>query len=154
MKISLIDLSVVKNVQLLRKIIEKEMIKFACNNLNDEIKLHLEKNIYMQKFYFEKSMFDEIIHLDNELHKYLFEISNNLLIYKNISKLYIHYDRIRTLEYKNKIHYKNTIKDHEDLYKAILDCDADFAESIISKHLDRLFENIDTIQKKYPNYFV
>ena len=71
--VSLIDWDLVEEAQFMRLTLEKGVIRLACEGIEEEKLRGLEKNVKLQQFYVENSEPDELLELDNQFHKELFE---------------------------------------------------------------------------------
>ena len=69
----MIDWDLVEEAQFMRLTLEKGVIRLACEGIEEEKLRGLEKNVKLQQFYVENSEPDELLELDNQFHKELFE---------------------------------------------------------------------------------
>ena len=87
-KISMIDYTVVEEARFLRNTLECAIVKEACQVAEAVNILRLQENVNLQKFYMENHKTEELLEMDNEFHKYLFQFTNKIEIY-NLMKILI-----------------------------------------------------------------
>lgn len=152
MKVALIDPHVIRNVRLMRMLIEKEMVRKCCVKASSSDIRWMERNIELQHFYLEHREMQKTVELDNELHEKFYTIAGYDYIYRSTRGSMIHYDRVRMLEafYAS---YLDSIADHTKMVRAIEgNCPAE-ACRLIEVHLDRGILNEEKLWKEYPQYF-
>ena len=154
MRVSLIDMDLVRQARLLRMTLEKEVAMDCCDYVTAEDLTKLEENLALQEFYCQRGMLPELIQKDNEFHHQLFCISRNEMLYRVVHAVSIHYDRVRNLEAADQEHSQNTIADHRAILDAVRAGDRARAGYDIENHLGRYLTNVKGLIKKYPEYFV
>ena len=154
MRVSLIDMDLVRQARLLRMTLEKEVAMDCCDYVTAEDLTKLEENLALQEFYCQRGMLPELIQKDNEFHHQLFCISRNEMLYRVVHAVSIHYDRVRNLEAADLEHSQNTIADHRAILDAVRAGDRARAGYEIENHLGRYLTNVKGLIKKYPEYFV
>ena len=154
MRVSLIDMDLVRQARLLRMTLEKEVAMDCCDYVTAEDLTKLEENLALQEFYCQRGMLPELIQKDNEFHHKLFCISRNEMLYRVVHAVSIHYDRVRNLEAADQEHSQNTIADHRAILDAVRAGDRARAGYEIENHLGRYLTNVKGLIKKYPEYFV
>lgn len=154
MRVSLIDMDLVRQARLLRMTLEKEVAMDCCDYVTAEDLTKLEENLALQEFYCQRGMLPELIQKDNEFHHQLFCISRNEMLYRVVHAVSIHYDRVRNLEAADQEHSQNTIADHRAILDAVRAGDRARAGYEIENHLGRYLTNVKGLIKKYPEYFV
>ena len=154
MRVSLIDMDLVRQARLLRMTLEKEVAMDCCDYVTAEDLTKLEENLALQEFYCQRGMLPELIQKDNEFHHQLFCISRNEMLYRVVHAVSIHYDRVRNLEAADLEHSQNTIADHRAILDAVRAGDRARAGYEIENHLGRYLMNVKGLIEKYPEYFV
>lgn len=150
--VSLIDWGLVEEAQFMRLTLEKAVIRLACQGLDEEKIQGLEKNVKLQQFYKNNNDTGELIELDNQFHKELFEITDKSHIYKLMSGIILHFDRLRTLRTKT-IDHQYVVDDHLALLNAIRMRDVQAGEETMERHLTRHVIDEEIVRSKYPQYF-
>lgn len=151
--VSLIDWGLVEEAQFMRLTLEKGVIRLACENMQDEDLMELEKNVMLQKFHFENKNIDDMIEQDNQFHKSLFRITEKVHVYRLMSNIVLHFDRLRTLRTKTAVDHKYVLEDHMALLDAIRLHDPEKGEEIMERHLTRHKIDEKIVRETYPQYF-
>lgn len=152
MKVSLIDANIIRNVRLLRKLIEMELIRECCEKAGREDLQWFSENIVLQEFYHRRRESSKVMEQDNAFHQKLYDITGYQYLYRSTRGQMIHYDRVRTLEAFYDT-YEEAIHDHRGMYEAIRDKDGDRASQLMEIHLDRWLVNEKRLRREYPEYF-
>lgn len=153
--ISKIDLKIVDDAVFLRELCEKEIIRFSMHR-SDKVVLirELEKNIAFQQInYTYQEDFYEFFQLDNAFHEIIYTFNARGNIWKNISKLTTHYDRLRLIDAADRNHQKRTIEEHIKIMQIIENTREDCIETTVLTHLEKYKSIIDRLKKQYPTYF-
>lgn len=150
--ISLIDTALVKEDRFLRLVLEKAIVKMACQIASEEDLLSLEANLNLQDFYLQNSAPNELLKLDDEFHKMLFLICKKSRIYALMNGMTIHFDRVRSLSLVTIKDIK-IVHDHREIVDAIRRKDQEAAEAIMTKHLSRYKVDDELLRAEYSQYY-
>lgn len=155
--VSLIDWELVEEALFMRLTLEKAVVRLACQGIEEEKIQELEKNVKLQKFYIDNNEAGELLELDNQFHKELFAITNKIHIYRLMSVMMLHFDRLRTLRTK-AVDQRYVIEDHLKILEAIRNKRPLEGEQVMERHLTRYIidekivkENIRNILKLWRN---
>ena len=133
--VSLIDKEIIDEAIFMRSLLEKEVLKQACNEFSEEIFMELEKNLFAQKLVLNKvGKENEFHNLDKEFHKLIFIGCNKINIWESIMKISTHYNRMRLLS-ERKIDKAQIIKQHEEMVSIIKNKDLDKIDKYIDNHI-------------------
>ena len=158
--VSLIDWELVEEALFMRLTLEKAVVRLACQGIEEEKIQELEKNVkfdaksymgYMSRKYFEIGA-GELLELDNQFHKELFAITNKIHIYRLMSVMMLHFDRLRTLRTK-AVDQRYVIEDHLKILEAIRNKRPLEGEQVMERHLTRYIIDEKIVKEKYPQYF-
>ncbi|CEH33920.1 GntR family transcriptional regulator [Romboutsia lituseburensis] len=133
--VSLIDRSLINEAIFMRSILEKEVLREACNGFSEELFMELEKNLFAQKLVSDKDGKElEFHNLDKKFHKLIFLGCEKINIWESIMNISTHYNRMRLLsEMKsNKI---QIINQHEQMLDIIKNKKFDDIEDYINIHI-------------------
>ena len=144
--VSLIDWELVEEALFMRLTLEKAVVRLACQGIEEEKIQELEKNVKLQKFYIDNNEAGELLELDNQFHKELFAITNKIHIYRLMSVMMLHFDRLRTLRTK-------AVEDHLKILEAIRNKRPLEGEQVMERHLTRYIIDEKIVKEKYPQYF-
>ena len=150
--VSLIDWEMVEEALFMRLTLEKAVVQLACQGISEEKMQELEKNVKLQKFYIDNNEPGELLELDNQFHKELFAITNKIHIYRLMSVMMLHFDRLRTLRTK-AVDQQYVIGDHIKILEAIQNKDPFEGERAMERHLTRYVIDEKIVMEKYPQYF-
>ena len=150
--VSFIDMAHVEEAIFLRFTIESEITAMACNMATEADIQHMEENVTLQHFYYEKNNLDKIMELDNAFHEIMYRITNKMQCHYMVRLMSIHYDRIREINL-HSFDPERIIKEHEEILETIKNRDPEAARKALSKHLSRHVIQEDEIKKKFPQYF-
>ena len=150
--VSLIDWEMVEEAQFMRLTLEKAVVRLACQEISEEKIQELERNVKLQKFYIDNNEPGELLELDNQFHKELFTITNKIHIYRLMSVMMLHFDRLRTLRTK-AVDQQYVIEDHIKILEAIRNKNALEGELAMEQHLTRHMIDEKIVMEKYPQYF-
>ena len=129
-KISMIDYTVVEEARFLRNTLECAIVKEACQVAEAVNILRLQENVNLQKFYMENHKTEELLEMDNEFHKYLFQFTNKIEIYNLMKNFDIHFDRIRSVSIRSVKNLK-IVEDHEKILDCIRNSDEEECPAVL-----------------------
>lgn len=139
--ISLIDMNLINEAIFMRYTLEKEILKEASKNFDENILIELQKNMFAQKLLVDKKdLAIEFHKLDTEFHRLLFLGVKKQNIWDNILNLSTHYNRMRLLSDIEK-DKKDIIKEHEQYLDIIVNSNSDsninkqHIEDVVTKHI-------------------
>ena len=150
--VSKIDYNLVEESRFVRLVLEKAIIDIVCDKPDDKFIDRLEINIRNQKYYLDKEDKTNLMQLDNEFHKILFEMANKLQTHELVESISGHFDRLRNLSI-NTIKDIKTVSDHEKIFLAIKSCDSFKAKELMEIHLSRHKFEEKILREKFSDYF-
>ena len=150
--VSKIDYNLVEESRFVRLVLEKAIIDIVCDKPDDKFIDRLEINIRNQKYYLDKEDKTNLMQLDNEFHKILFEMANKLQTHELVESISGHFDRLRNLSI-NTIKDIKTVSDHEKIFSAIKSCDSFKAKELMEIHLSRHKFEEKILREKFSDYF-
>lgn len=151
--VSLIDSNLVEQAIFARSILEKEVLKLACNYFPSESLLELKKICSFQKSILtisEDSL--EFYNLDNQFHKTIYLGCKKENIWEMIDSLSAHYNRLRALDALTKQNLFSVLKQHELIIEIIENKKIDEVDKIIDEHLNN-YKHV-MMKEKYSEYFL
>lgn len=133
--VSLIDKEIIDEAIFMRKLLEKGVLREACNEFSEEMFMELEKNLFAQKLVLNKDGKENEFHnLDKEFHKLIFIGCHKINIWESIMKISTHYNRMRLLS-ERKTDKALLVKQHEEMLSIIKNKDLDKIDEYIEKHI-------------------
>ena len=132
--VSLIDKEIIDEAIFMRKLLEKGVLREACNEFSEEMFMELEKNLFAQKLVLNKDGKENEFHnLDKEFHKLIFIGCHKINIWESIMKISTHYNRMRLLS-ERKTDKALLVKQHEEMLSIIKNKDLDKIDEYIEKN--------------------
>lgn len=136
--ISLIDYNLIQQALFMRHVLEKEVLKLACEDFPMHSLIELEKNLLSQKLIMSTSKDEvEFEELDFEFHSIIFSGVKKEHIWSTILNLSSHYKRMRLMY---GLHHENNISDtvlnqHEQILNLIKNKDVNGVDDLIDEHI-------------------
>ncbi len=143
----------VEEGRFVREKIERAIVREACRTFSDKVLFKLETNIAMQNLCLKKGSYQNLFELDEEFHYILYEGCNKLRTWDLIRQMNSHFDRLRVLRLSSNPGWDIVIEQHEKLLRLITEKKEDEAEKLITKHLNLVNFEKETLKSHYPNYF-
>lgn len=150
--VALINPQMVEESRFLRHVLDRAVIKVACNKATEADISELEENVHLQEFYLEKGNANKIYELDNEFHQLIYKAADKSTIYDMRATMMIHFDRVRTLSVA-AVKDMKIVSDHRGMLEAIKAKDEEEAVRLVDKHLSRYQVDEELIEKQYPEFF-
>lgn len=152
--VSQINTADVKNFVFMRKTIESEIIRLACEKATLDSIAEMKEELQAQKVFLKiKDGRISMFLLDNSFHRLIYEISDHGDAWKLLQKNGGAFNRLRTLEVLDINYTDRRYKENVELTEIIENQQIDKIESFINKHLDALDSTLPRLQKDYPKYF-
>ncbi|MDO4535704.1 MAG: GntR family transcriptional regulator [Clostridium perfringens] len=129
------DWRLIEEAIFMRYFLEKEVLKEATINFNEDKLIELEKCLFAQQLIADKKNNElEFHHLDNEFHRLLFEGVNKSNVWEAIRRISTHYNRMRLLEELNQD--KKVIVDEHNKYLTIIkNKDKSLVDKVVLEHI-------------------
>jgi GntR family transcriptional regulator, rspAB operon transcriptional repressor len=152
-RVSLIDISKAREAQFLRRALEIEVAKVACDLPEKQFVQDLREIVDRQRECANKSNLQAFDALDGAFHQRLFEAAGVPDLYALIRQRSGHIDRIRRLHLPVVGKTQEVIRDHDLIIKAIAKSKTDEAQFRLRDHLSRSLAYSPKLREKYPTYF-
>lgn len=132
----------VKDIYMMRSLLEGLCAKWATCNITKEQLDELEENVYLSEFHASKGHSQQIAELDNRFHEILYEACNSKMLQRQLRDFHGYVLRVRK---KTLAKYKRSTqsnKEHKLILEAIKDKDAEKAEKMANEHILNAYENM------------
>jgi len=150
--VSLIDTDIIGETSFMRRILEKEIIKIACDKRSDEDLKLLRDNVIQYKKNVKNNDLYKLLDIDNGFHEILFSIADKKLTFNFIKDHIKHFNRARVFNII-EMDKNRTLIEHSDILEAIKDKNSKKALSIIELHLSHVNDDLKFLKNKFPDYF-
>ncbi|MCQ2575183.1 MAG: GntR family transcriptional regulator [Treponema sp.] len=150
--VSLIDMKLVNEGRFVRSTLEAPITELACQLATSEDIQRLEENLNLQEFYIKKQNLEKILELDDDFHRYMYQIADKMQTYIMVKNMNIHYDRFRQL----KLHVSTAfplVDEHKEILDAIIAKDCTVAKDLVIAHLSKINADEKELRKAYGQFF-
>lgn len=120
----------------IRQRIEGLAAYYATINMTPEGRETLSHIVDLQEFYFNKWDPDRLRHVDDEFHDTICRLSKRTVIYDTLKPLLRKTRRYRRIAMSDKNRATNTMREHREIYEAIMSGDANLAMELTNKHIE------------------
>lgn len=119
--------------------------RMATERLTDKAKSELTSIVELSEFYVGRGDVEKIKELDTGFHRIIYDASGNRMLTKVLSELHrnIRAYRQRALAVPGRL--EETVKEHREILEAMLKGDAEAADVLTSRHIERAMDNIRKI---------
>lgn len=149
--VSLFNINHIEEARYIRKCLEADTFLQACVFFSDDAMIALEANVKLQKNAIERDDRKRFLELDQEFHRILCEGCDRGSLWPVISKLSLHFFRIRRLKVdKGFVRQQMFYDQHLELIEAIKAHDAERALSILNGHISW---DVEPLCSAYPELF-
>lgn len=154
--ISKIKPQLIKEASFMRYILEKEVLKQACESFPKTDMYDLKKNVALQEELIGQKGKEREFHiLDKEFHHIIFKGKEKEHIWEAIIRISTHYNRMRLLS-EIRHSFVEPIKQHSKIVEIIEQKDSDQVEDIVRLHIvepTKLWNDLYKADSPYINYF-
>lgn len=153
--VSPMDLDLLSQGVIMRCIVESEIVKSLCGNLNEELIRLLRESLRLQReHFFSPGAVFLSTHLDDEFHRLTYHAARKDNVYAFTKMLCGHFDRIRHLVIlEGRMNHRSIFAEHEELYARLLTGMDDGLEDFYRRHLVGYEVHMPLLTGKYPDYF-
>ncbi|MEP3275691.1 MAG: GntR family transcriptional regulator [Stappiaceae bacterium] len=149
-KISIQD---ILNTRFIRTAVEVEVVRTACENVEEKDLNLLRENLKLQKKAVADGDGDLFHDLDYAFHKGLCLAAKCEFAFKTIAENKSHVDRLCMLGLADNSGMKDLYRDHCEIFDALRQGEADTIVSLTRQHLMRLDTILDYARTNYSDYF-
>jgi DNA-binding GntR family transcriptional regulator len=133
----------------IRQRIEGLAAYHATKNLTEAGKEELRQISELQDFYFEKQDIDNLRKMDDKFHDAIYHLSDRPVLRDTLIPLHRKSQRYRKISIEDKTRLGHSVREHKDIYEAIVSGNADLAAELITEHIARAKKNM--IERCYQN---
>ncbi len=126
----------------IRERIEGLSAYYATVNLTSEGLEKLKQISELQDFYYARKDIEHLRQMDDQFHDTIYELSQRTVIRDTLLPLHRKTMRYRKLSIEAPDRLELSIKEHKDIFNAIVSGDAKLASELITKHITLAKENM------------
>lgn len=120
----------------IRQQIEGLATYYATVNMTDEGRAELSHIVDLQEFYYQKRDLEHLRQVDDEFHDAICRLSRRTVIYDTLSPLLRKTRRYRRMSMQDEERVGKTMKEHRQIYDAIMAGNADLARELATRHIE------------------
>jgi DNA-binding GntR family transcriptional regulator len=151
--VSLIDVGLARQAQLLRRSIELELVHLLSSQENQEFVRTSRVLIGKQRQYARSGDLEAFNQVDLTFHKTMYEAAGAIDLWELVRRQSVHIDRIRRLHLPVGGKASQIVQDHSEIVRAIAGRDAAAAQAALRSHLSKSLAFSDELQIRFPAYF-
>ena len=132
----------VKDIYMIRSLLEGLCAKWACEHITDEQLEELEENVYLAKFHAGKGHLEQLAQLDNRFHEVLYEGCDSKMLEHLLKDFHQYVLRVRKKTLNNERRGTASNQEHEMILEAIKEKNAELAQQLANEHITKAYENM------------
>ena len=126
----------------IRQRIEGLAAYYTTVNLSDEGRKELSHIVDLQDFYYGKGDLEHLRQADDAFHDAICRLSGRMVIYDTLSPLLRKTRRYRGISMQDTDRIGHTMKEHRQMYEAIMAGDAELAMELTTRHIQNAKEHM------------
>ena len=131
----------IADIYAIRMRLEGLAARLAAERMSDTDREKLTEIVDLSEFYLKKGNDEKKSELDSEFHSIIFRASGSRHLCKILSDLHKNIKAYRKLSLSFPTRAERSVTEHRDILEAILNKDADKAESLTYIHIERALDN-------------
>ena len=151
--VSLIDVGLAREAQLLRRSIELEVIHLLSSRKNAETVRILRDCIADQRRHAKERDLELFNEADLQFHRTMYEAADASRLWELVRRQSVHIDRIRRLHLPITGKAAQIVQDHSGIVKAISENDPVRAQSLLRDHLAKSLAFSEELRFRFPHFF-
>lgn len=132
----------VKDIYMIRSLLEGLCAKWACEHITEEQLEELEENVYLAKFHAGKGHLEQLAQLDNRFHDILYEACDSKMLEHLLKDFHQYVLRVRKKTLNNERRGTASNQEHEMILEAIKEKNAELAQQLANEHITKAYENM------------
>lgn len=132
----------VKDIYMIRSLLEGLCAKWATQNITKEQLEELEENVYLSEFHTAKGHREQIAELDNRFHEILYEACNSKMLEHQLRDFHDYVLRVRKKTLSEDKRSMESNKEHHLILDAIREGNPEKAEQMANRHIISAYENM------------
>lgn len=149
-----ISLKGIADSRFVRKAIEVEVARVACENFNASHHAAFEENLALQSESVADNDFQSFKELDAQFHRLLCLVADSEHAYRTISESKLQVDRLCAFALSRRTEFKDVYQDHVKMYELLKQGDTDGLVALMRKHLSRLDSTVAEATSSNQDFFV
>ncbi len=131
-----------RDIYIIRESIEAKAARMATETATEDEINELKSALELQEFYLSKQNSDQIRLMDNRFHEILYKISGSHVFYNTLLPLHKKVQKYRKVSLQSQSRANESVAEHREILNAIINRDADAAETFTAKHVKNAYNHI------------
>jgi Transcriptional regulators len=152
--VSKINLQEMFQARFVRENIETMIFETVCDVITEEQLQELERQLKIQRIYFEEGNREMYFKLDEEFHHFFYEIADKSYVWQWLQAMNMSFNRCRYLRLDIKeLQWQTILEQHEEMVKLVRHRDKEQLGQLIKEHIGMIDSDVKIIRAKFPDYF-
>ncbi len=134
----------VQDIYVIRPMLEGLCARWATEHITQEQMDALEETLYLTEYHTRKGHLDKLHELDSQFHEQLYEASGSRILTHVLSDFHDYVKMVRKASIASENRSVRTTEEHRAIFEAIREKDADKAEELAVRHVQRTVDSIRT----------
>ena len=132
----------VKDIYMIRSLLEGLCAKWATINITNEQLEELEENVYLSEFHAAKGHTQQVTELDSRFHEILYEACDSKMLEHQLRDFHDYVLRVRKRTLSENKRSTASNQEHRLILEAIKEKNPEKAEQVANRHILRAYENM------------
>lgn len=150
--VTLINLEQVLELRFIRRCVEIEVVKAACERMNPDVDQSLAEALAEQKRIAPLRDYEAFIRADDDMHRIIYASAGKLGVWEFFSRSNLHHFRTRLLGLRVEGVPNRLVEEHARLIEALATRDPGRAEAEAKRHLAEHAWYAHSVARTYPDY--
>ncbi len=138
----------VKDIYIIRSLLEGLCARWATEHMGKEQIDRMEEIVLLSEFHLEKGDDEQVVKLDGEFHKLLYEAMDSRILEHIMTELHQYVKMARKTSVGKADRAEKSVREHKGILEAIKKKDADYAEKLANAHVMHVMENLGQSNKE------
>lgn len=125
----------------IRHLLEGQAAYWAAERINGEQTARLKEVVDLMEFYTLKNDVSHLVRLDEDFHQIVYEASRSRTLKHILLSLHHNIHRARESSLTMPARAENSLKEHQNIYSALIRHDAAAAKSLMEEHISTAWES-------------
>lgn len=151
--VSLIDIDQAEESRFVRAILEREVVRLACECFSQEDLFELQSWLALQELCLQERNAGKFFEVDDAMHQAIFAGCNKVHTWLMLEQMGSHYGRVRMLNLTAGFNLARILEEHRAIVRAIREGNAKAGAAASDAHLSKLPLDLAELLKKFGDYF-
>ncbi|WP_125604888.1 GntR family transcriptional regulator [Lapidilactobacillus bayanensis] len=152
--VSKINMDEVYQARFVREDLETLIFSDAAAKMSLQQLAELEQNTELQKIYLKAKNYDRFFELDEQFHKYFYEVTGKTYVWNWLQLLNAQFNRFRYLRLEvSGLNWDEILRQHEGIVEALRRRDQATVVQLVGQHLHLVDNDVKTVMIAASEYF-